>query len=456
MHSSATSYNATTLSPPQSYPIPQTTPPLNTETAWWARFNDPQLDQLIAVGLHDSPNLAVAESRVKKAQALTASARSTLWPSASFNGYVNRERYTGTSYYGTFGGQYFYQGGTIVNAQYDFDWWGKHRNQVAAQTSNTQAAKAELANAQLILSAEIANSYFLLQSNIAQLNISTKLLQIQQQINAITEARMTHGVDSGIPITVTASDVQSAQIAVLQNQQIVELERHKLAVLMGKNPFNTTIAIPSFAYYAQQLTLPKQLPLSFIARRPDVTASLWQVEAAADEVKVSKAGFYPDINLVAFYSYQSIGLNNLFDQNSRNILVQPAVSLPLFDAGLHRADLSARYADYDTAVNQYNETILTALRQVSDQISLIRSVQTQLSAQNSIVNATRHNFMLTNAQYKNGITDYMKVLEIQSNLLTQQLYQLQLQTQHIEHVINMIQALGGGYPMASENKNDRA
>lgn len=160
-------------------------------------------------------------------------------------------------------------------------------------------------------------------------------------------------------------------------------------------------------------------------------------------LKQPKQIFFPDINLTAYYTYQSIGLNKLFDQNSRDILIQPALSLPLFDGGLLRGNLSKRDAEYDANVSQYNETLLTALKQVGDGLAKLDTLNQQLEAQDLTVSATKDNLVLADKQYQRGIVDDSAVLNAQINLFNQQLYQIQLQTAQMQAVIGTIQALGG-------------
>ncbi|NNM59767.1 MAG: efflux transporter outer membrane subunit [Legionellales bacterium] len=447
LHSNETAYDVKSLSKSQNYSLPNkkptSTPQINASN-WWLRFKDTELNQLMDVALNDSPTLNTAKDRIESSQALTEVAKSTLLPTLSFDPYINRERYTGTSYFPPpFGGAYVYQGDVPLNFAYDFDFWGKHRQQVAAAKSRSQAAAAELATARLVLSAQLTTTYYELRSHLSQMNLAQALVQKEQKEYTIVNARMAHGVESAIPLTEASAALQVAQITLENQRQLVELSRHQLAVLMGKNPLNTNIDVQPFQFSPQLIALPKNVPAHLIAKRPDIMASQWQVEASAHEIHVAKARFFPDINLTAFYSYQSIGLNNLFNENSRDILVQPALDLPLFDGGLRRADVSQKYAKYDENVSQYNQTILVALQQVGDAITRVQTTQRQLDAQNKIVRATDFNAKLVKARYQHGIVDYSEVLSTQTILLNQQLYQVQLQTAQMQNAIAMIQALGG-------------
>ncbi len=447
LNTHAKPYDATTLSKSQDYkPTTLTSTPTTQPTTndWWLRFQDPQLNQLEAIALTQSPNIDVAKARIDTAQAQTQAAQSSLLPRVSFDGYLNTQRYTGNSYIPPpFGGHYVYQGYVPINASYDIDFWGKHRQEVAAAVSETEAKSAELAEAKLVLSAEVASSYYQLQSHISQLTLENRLVSKQKMLLSIAQIRTSHGLTSDIPVNQSLTMLQASEINAENQIKLVALSREKLATLMGQNPLTTNIEVKPFHFLSQQTALPKNIPAHLIATRPDVIASRWQVEAKSHDIKVAKARFFPDINIVGYFSYQSIGLNKLFEQNSRDILIQPALSLPLFDGGLLRSAVSQQNAAYDASVNEYNQTLLTALQQVGDGLTRYDTTAQQLNAQQVVVDSLKHNVALVNLQYQRGIVDASQLLSMQISLLNQQLYQLQWQAGQMQNTIAIIQALGG-------------
>jgi outer membrane protein TolC len=185
------------------------------------------------------------------------------------------------------------------------------------------------------------------------------------------------------------------------------------------------------------------LPAHLIASRPDIIAARARAEAAAHEINVAKTLFFPDINLNGLFSYQSVGLGHLFGPTSQTNGVTAAFDLPIFDAGARRANLGVKYAEYDIAVQSYNQTILTALRDVADQLSTIRTLKSQLKAQALALRSTRNNYKLFKSRYNHGIVTYTQVLEIRQLLLQQESTQRDLQARHLLAVVAMLKALGG-------------
>lgn len=443
MHGHSQQLNVSTLSTPHIYkPSPPTA--MAAATIWWHKFKDPQLNQLISVALSDSPNMQIAETRVRQAQYLARGAGSALWPTLDFNGYVQRQRF---SEFGLapppFNGRTFNIGTLGLNFNYEFDFWGKNKQALQARVSEEVAAEAELAQARLVLAAAVANTYFQLCNTIAQTQIATANWQVRKQMLYIAADRTRQGIDSEIPVKSLQANVEAARLSLEQYRQGEWLARHQLAVLLGKNPFITEIAAKKFKFQSYNVKLPIFLPASLLAQRPDISAAKARVEAAASQINVAKARFFPNINLSALYSYQGVGLEHLFQAQSQNNALTGAIDLPIFDAGARRANLGVKYAEYDIAVNEYNQAILTALREVADHLSILQTVGIQLAAEKSALNATQYNYKLYNSRYNQGITDDVAVLESKQLLLQHQATQQTLQTRYLQAVVATLKALGG-------------
>lgn len=449
-HSKA--YNAASLAQRHDYPAPKKAL-TRAQGNWWEKFKDPQLNRLITVALADSPNFQVTQNRLFRAQRIADAAISPLLPSSNLSGVVNREHYTANWIIPPpFGGITASYGRLALDFQYELDFWGKNRQTLAARINEIQAAEADLAASRLIISTAVASAYFQLQTNMALLKIDMAILQQRTELQTITSTRLAHNIISSIPHNQSNVDTQSAELAVARAKEAVQTARHQLAALMGKNPFTTNISIPKYVYHENSLQLPPVIPANLLGRRPDIAASRWRVEAAAHQVNVAKARCFPNINLSGFLSYQALGLGRLFSPNSKDMNIQGAFDLPIFDAGARHANVDRRYAEYDVAVNQYNQTILTALRDVADQLSIIAAVKSQQRAQSRVLKNTLQNYRLTQSRYQHGITDYSQVLQLKGVLLNQQQIAIQLQAQRILTVVATIKALGGDYYTTVQGK----
>ena len=420
---------------------PRTTTP---SANWWARFHDPQLSRLITTALTDSPTMQIAADRIRKAQNLTKGVESYMWPSVDFSGYAERARF---SQFGLvpppFNGKTFNIGDLGLNFNYELDLWGKNRQQFATKLSEECAEKTNYAQAQLVLSTAVANAYFQLQANHTLFKIAEDTLKQRAEIFSIVKARADHNIESDIPVQVALADQQAAKLTVERFIEAEKRSRYRLAVLLGKNPLNTNIVTYPFAYHVYHLALPANLPANLLGHRPDIIAARERTEAAAHQINVAKARFFPNINLNAIFSYQSVFFNRLFEAGSQANSGTVAVDLPIFDAGARRAQLGLRYAEYDEAVDKYNQMILNALKETADQLARLASLSSQLTAEQRALHASQQALLLTHMRYQHGIVDYLKVLEIKGALLQQQAVQTDLQSRHLLAVVAMIKALGG-------------
>lgn len=439
------------MSIPRVYPVPPFT--FTASNCWWNRFHDPQLNQLISIALADSPDMQKAANRVRKANELANYAKSALFPFIDASGYLTRERFSETGIVPPpFNGRTFNIADLALNFNYEFDFWGKNSEALAARVNAACASKANYAYTRLILSTAVAETYFQLQSAIAQQKIALATLKQRQEMYAITKSLAGHEIESDIPVKVSLTDVQNAKLTVNQYKLLEKLLRNRLALLMGKNPLSTTIEVRPFAYHKNAIRFPTYIPANQLTMRPDVAAACLRAKAAAHQINVAKARFFPNINLLGFLSYQSIQTGHLFDPENQNNAITGAFDLPIFDAGARRANLGVRYAEYDFAVNVYNKTLLNALKDVADQAANLKTLNAQLAVQNTALQAAARNYKMMRARYNNGIVDYLPVLQIKGALLQQQAEQIDYQTRHLRSVVAMIKALGGDY-LITERQN---
>lgn len=411
---------------------------------WWKVFHNPQLNQLIETALKNSPSLQNAASRIRGAQQLTNSAKTALWPSIDAEASYTRERFAAFGLIPPpFNNHTFNIADIALNLNYELDVWGKNRQFLAARISETCAAQADWAQARLMLSTAVASTYFELQSAIKQRRIAENLWRVERELLAINKVQGKRGIVSASPIKVSTIDEQSARLDMMRLLESEKLKEHQLAYLLGENARNTKIKVPPFRFTAQRLRLPASLPANLLAVRPDIIAARLRTEAAAHQINVAKARLFPNINLIGLFSYQTIYMNRLFDPSSQNNGIQGAIDLPIFDAGARRAAVAYQYAEYDSAVTQYNQTILDALRQVADEEIILQSVTHELQIQDQATNAAQKSYELAKARYQHGIIDYSQMLTTKSTFWRQQAVLVDLKVRHIQATIGLIRAMGG-------------
>ena len=413
---------------------------------WWQRFGDPQLDTLMAEAIAANPSLRIAEARVKKVLAQVEGARSALSPRVDADLAMTRERYSEHYIYPPpFAGSWNTQNRAAFDFGYELDFWGKNRAAIASALGQAKAAEVDSFAARLMVSVAVGHSYAGLQRAFAQRDIAEAMEKQRQHGLDLTRQRYAAGLDSNVELKQAETALPGVRAQLAAIDEAIDLRRNELAALLGQGPDRGLgIARPRMEPM-QTPALPSRLPAQLLGRRPDIVAQRLRVEAAAKDIDVAKAQFYPDINLIAFLGLESIGLSEFLKSGSGTAGVGPAISLPLFDGGRRRANLAARDADYDIAVEQYNKTLVDALRDVVDQLSSFRSVSAQHRQQRQALARAQESYDLSLLRYREGLVNYLQVLSAQEQVLAQESRAADLDARELDLAIDLVRALGGGY-----------
>jgi NodT family efflux transporter outer membrane factor (OMF) lipoprotein len=325
------------------------------------------------------------------------------------------------------------------------DWWTRFDD---AQLSGLiEAARAEQEAARLVLSIAVARAYFQLQERYETLTLAQDTLRQRQAVVQLVESRARNGLDSRAEIDPNAAAAASMRQDIASLEENIASLKHQLAALTGRGP-DAAAAITPVPRAAEQSAIAAPLRADLLGRRPDIVAQRLRIESAQSDVAVAKADFYPNIDLRAFFGVQSILLSKLFDPESKTVGAGPAIHLPIFDAGRLRATLGARYAQMDIAVEQYNQTLIDAVREVADQGTSLEAIDRQLAAADESLHFLEKARQIAQARYRKGLASYLAVLNTEGPLLVQRRTIATLHERQREAELGLIKALGGGYTMA--------
>ncbi len=413
---------------------------------WWTSLGDAELDRLIEEALAGSPTLKVAAARTRKALGLAETSKAALYPRVDASYEATRERFPE---HGLVPPPAAGAWSTVHQLQatlaWELDFWGKNRAAYESALGETKAAEVDAYAARLALSANIAQAYVQLQRAYLQLDVAQTTLKEREQIFALTRDRNAAGVDSRLELKQAESALPATREQIAQLNETIALTRNQLAALLGQGPDRgLSIGRPD-AHSLETVALPARLPAELLGRRPDLVAQRARVEAAQKEIAVAKAEFYPNVNLIAFIGLQSLGSAGFLSAASRTLGVGPAISLPIFDAGRLRGNLAGKNAEYDIAVESYNQTLADALRDVVDNLASFRSVAEQRREQAQALSTAQEAYDLALLRYREGIGNYLQVLSAEQPLLAQQSLDADLKSREISLSIDLVRALGGGF-----------
>jgi multidrug efflux system outer membrane protein len=412
---------------------------------WWTAYHDPQLDSLVQRALQDNPSLAVAQARVESAGAQLASEHANEGGKIGLDTTVNRQRYSANGFFpAPLGGNYFNDFSVQLRASYDFDWWGKHRSLIAAALGEANARQAESAQARQTLAASVAQSYFRLQMLWARQDNVNALIGVQRELIAGRRQRIAHGLANADLLRNAELDLGTLQEQAARLDTQALREREALRALIGGDALlladlARTLPVPAAN------ALPRELGMELLARRPDLQAARWRVEAQLGRVAASEAAFRPDINLMAGAGLDAVSLGKLLRWPSRTPLVGATLDLPLFDSGRLNAQLGIARSGRNELVAEYNQAVLNAVRDVAEDGATLQGLDKEAQAHATALDASRKLADNAEARARRGLLERAGVLQARMNVLRQQDAGLQLTDARLQAQVALVKALGGGF-----------
>jgi multidrug efflux system outer membrane protein len=413
---------------------------------WWKRYQDPTLDQLVELGLASSPTLATAHARYDSARQSVRIAGAESGVNVSANADADRQRLSDNGMFPPrlLGFTWYNQFDLGVQTSYTFDWWGKQRDAIEAAMDQAHAAQADRSAAALMLAGSIADTYFAWQADQGRIALARERAAVVEQEGMIAGARVKADLDA-------AENTDRSDLALgLAREQIAALEGSAklrvvaLAALVGRSIAELP-ALQAKPLPALSGNLPDDVKIDLISRRADITASRWRVEAAEKNRDSARAEFFPDLTINALLGLSSINAGKLLEYGSRVPQAAAAVHLPIFDAGRLKARYGATQAAIDTAVASYQDTVVSAARDVATQASTRAQIAAQRTQRLIAVDAARQLTHSAAARVTQGITDARTELTATESWIEQRDALLQLDAAALSADIALQRALGGGY-----------
>lgn len=412
---------------------------------WWETYHDPQLDALVARALRDHPSLAVAQARVNAAVASLGAERADAGVRVDAALGANRQRYSSNGFFpAPLGGAYYSDFSSQLHVSYDFDWWGRHRDLIAAALGETNAREAEAAQAAQVLAASVVQSYLRLQMLWAREDNANARAALQRAVLAERRARLEHGLLAGDALQNTALDLATLAEQAARFDTDAGREREALRALIGGD----TDALRDLTYVRiapAMDAVPRELGMALLARRPDLQAARWRVEAQLGRVAAAEAAFRPDINLAASIGLDALSLGKLLRLSSRTPFIGGTLDLPLFDSGRLKAQLGIARTSRDALLADYNEAVLNAVRDVAQEAMTLQGLAREEQAHAATREASIGLAGNAEARQARGLADHAGVLAARAEILRQYDVELQLTDARLQTQVALIKALGGGY-----------
>ena len=409
---------------------------------WWQAFNDPVLDDLEIRAEKASPTLAAALARYDEARAQVGIAAASLVPEVDAEGQVSHNRVSAHA-----PGNIYGVPATVTDQllegtlSYEVDLWGRIRNTVKAARANAQASDEDLASARLSLQASVADAYVRLRGLDARADLLRRTVEAYNRAYELTQTRHSGGIAAGMDVSRARSTLAAAlaQISDVANQRAAT--EHELAALVGAVTAN--FSVPPRLEAITLPPIPASQPSTLLQRRPDIAAAERRLFAFNAQIGVARAALYPDIALGLSGGWQTTGGALLTTPDSFWTLGPATVLQPILDGGRRRAQVRLSRAQYDEAVADYRNTVLTAFRQVEDGLAALRDLSAEEVEQRDAAESAKRTSDLSLVRYRDGAADYLEVVTAQTQELTDEVALIELQTQRLQSNIALVLALGG-------------
>jgi multidrug efflux system outer membrane protein len=418
---------------------------------WWTNFHDEQLNQLIADAVAGNPNLTAAAARLREARARRLAAAADYYPQLSTKGSAVRSL---PSSNGTFATGQPIDTYNLFDASLDASWeidvFGRTRNNVAAAKAQEQASQAAQGNVMLSLIAELTSNYVELRGLQSQLNVLRANLDSQEKTLELTRSRLKAGLSPELVVAQSEAQVAITRASLPSVEAAIAAAMHRIASLTGKTAgsYVQTLQAPK-AIPSGPSTVPAGLPSELLQRRPDVIQAERSYAAATAQVGAAKAARWPKLTIGTSVGLQSKRTSSFTDSDSHTWSVGPQISIPLFTGGKLKQNQAAAEAARDEAQSAWDQAVLVAIEDVETALVNYRQAQARVSALKDAEKASNRAYELANELYKNGLGDFLNVLEAQRTQLSAQEQVVIAQRQVSLDLVKLYKALGGGWDNAT-------
>lgn len=383
--------------------------------SWWAQFDDPVLGRLVHDALGDNLDLQIAMARVRAARAVFTEQRLDQLPHITAGGSQDRRKQPDPLLGGERVSSETYQLG--FDAGWELDLFGRQRRAAEAARADLGAERDNLADAQVMVAAEVARNYFELRGSQKRIAVARDTLLNLRETQRLTETRLELGAGSELDVQSSRARLKAieADIPLLEVSEVQS--RHRLAVLLGQRPgsLDTLLQpreVPAFA---------KALPLGdtsdLLRQRADVRMAERRLAAATARVGVATADMFPRISLSGFVGFLGGEASGLVNGNNKAWSLTPSISWAAFDFGTVRARLRASKAQADGAAAEYEKAVLLALEDTENALTRYAKQQARLGIVAEQAQAARKAESLAQLRYREGSEDFLALLDAQRNQL---------------------------------------
>jgi multidrug efflux system outer membrane protein len=410
--------------------------------AWFDLLRDPELRTLVETALRENRDVRVAIATIDEFRALYGVAKGDFFPQISLNAQGGRTK----TVLGSLGSFASNQIQATANLSWELDFWGRIRRSTEAARNDLLAQRENQRAVVLTLVGDVATAYLQLRQLDLELEISRRTLAANRETFRLARRRFDQGLISELDVRQFESEVASPAVSVAQLEGQITQTENQLSLLVGRNPGGIPRGRP-LTEVLGGLSVPASLPSSLLERRPDVRQAEALLHAATARVGAAKGDLLPRFMVTGDYGTYSQNTDNLFTKNSEIYQILGGVSMPLFTGGKVGKQVAVARARAEQSRYGYEQTVLSALREVEDALAGVRASRNQVAAQQTQVDALRRALRLAEMRYQSGASSYLDLLDAQRSLFGSELSLARVQGQQATDAVTLYKALGGAWPV---------
>jgi outer membrane protein, multidrug efflux system len=416
--------------------------PVATDLKWREFFTDERLQKIIETALNNNRDLRVAALTVGRARALYRIQRAEILPTVNAVGSGGKERVpadlssTGRSYTAE---QYSANLGIY---SWEIDFFGRIRSLEKRALEEYFATEEARRSAQILLVSEVANTYLTLAADREALQLSQSTLETQQGAYDLIRRRYEKGVATALDLRQAQTQVDGARVDIARYTHRVAQDENALNLLVG-SPVSSALLPEALSNVTPPKGISPGMSSEVLLHRPDILSAEHLLKASYANIGAARAAFFPRISLTTAIGTASAELSGLFKAGSDNWNYSAQIVLPIFDARTWSA-LTVTKVDREIALAQYEKAIQGAFREVADALAVEGTVEDQLAAQQSLVDAVAETYRLSNLRYEKGVDSYLGVLDAQRSLRVAEQVLIAFRLARIANQVRLYAVLGGG------------
>ncbi|ABA87549.1 efflux pump, RND family, outer membrane lipoprotein [Syntrophotalea carbinolica DSM 2380] len=414
------------------------------EVGWREFFANEKLRKLMELALENNRDLRVSALKIEKARAQYRIQRADLFPTLSIagKGSVNRTpaSLSTTGKRGTF--EEYSVG--LGMSSYEFDFFGRVRSLKDQTLEEYFATEEARRSAQITLIAEVATAYQTLAADRERLDLARQTLKSHQATYELTRSRFQAGLATKLEVRQAQTSVDSTLVDIARYTSLTAEDENALRFLVGTDFSSALLPAALDEAVTDLKDIPAGVPSEVLQRRPDILAAEHRLMGANANIGAARAAFFPRITLTASGGFASDALSSLFEGATGTWAFAPRIELPIFNAGRLRAQLKTSKVDRDIYLARYEGAIQGAFREVADALAQRGTIDDQLLAQRSLVEATDESYILSEARFRKGIDSFLNVLDSQRSLYDAQQNLITIRLARLDNFVKLYRVLGGG------------